>query len=170
MDKMKKILIVIIVVLVYIILLTAACNNEMVLTRTYWSKASPILENHIEKGSRPFAEIMVEVTPAIQSGDNKAYEKFFLAVKDYYPYVGEAILELTKLNPPTSKTAEWQRLQLEEWSLRSEALYMYMNCWDYNTETLIGTDEDLLAADEKLWESQEVGKEASSLQIEMLRN
>ena len=170
MGKMKTTLrIVIIVVLVCIALLTTVCSSEASLTRGYWSKASPIVENHIEKGSRPFAEVWIEAIPAIQSGDNVAYEKLFLAVREYYPYVGDAILELTELNPPTNATAKWQLLQLEAWSLRTEALYMYMNCWDYNSGTLIGTDKDLIAADEKFWESQAVSKEADKLLAEMLR-
>jgi len=149
--------------------LTTACSNVSFLTRDYWTKAVPIVNNYIEKGSRPFAEIWVEVVPAIQSGDYTAYERFFPAVMEFYPYVGEAILELTKLNPPTSETTQWQQLQLEEWSLLSEALYMYMRCWDYKSGTLIGTDEDLGAADEKMNESHVPGKEADRLQIELLK-
>ena len=160
----KALMLAIIGVLVCTTLLITACSGET----AYWVKASQIVNNHIEEGSRPFAEVWVEVIPAIQSGDDTAYEKFSLAVKEYYPYVGEAVLELTKLSPPTQEIAEWQHLQLEEWSLRSEALYMYMNCWDYESGTLIGTQEDLLAADEKMGESQEVGKEAARLRTELV--
>ena len=161
---MKKVIIIAIVMLSCAALLTTACS----VGTAYWVKASQIVNEHIEKGSRPFAEVWVEVIPAIQGGDDTAYEKLFLAVKEYYPYVGEAILELTKLIPPTKEIAEWQHLQLEEWSLRSEALYMYMTCWDYNNGILIGTDEDLLAADEKFKESQKIGQEAARLRTELL--
>ena len=160
----KALMIVIIVVVVCTALLTTACSGET----AYWVKATQIVNNHIEEGSRPFAEVWIKTTAAIQSGDNTAYEPFFLAVMEYYPYVGDAILELTKLSPPTSDIAKWQHLQLEEWSLRSEALYMYMNCWDYTSGTLIGTNEDLLAADGKIRESQEVGQEAARFRTEIL--
>jgi len=162
---MKKTLILAIIgVLVCTILTAAACSSDT----AYWVKASQIINTHVEKGSRPFAEVKIEVTPKIQSGDYTAYEKFFSAVKEYYPYLGEAVLELTKLSPPNKEITEWQHLQLEEWSLRSKALCMYMNCWDYENGTLIGTQEDLLAADELLWESQEVGQEAARLRVELV--
>ena len=160
----KALMIIIIVVLAFTALFTTACSSET----AYWVRATQIVNNHIEEGSRPFVEVFLETTAAIQGGDDTAYEKFFLAVKEYYPYVGDAILELTKLSPPTSEIAKWQQLQLEEWSLRSAALYMYMNCWDYTSGTLIGTNEDMLAADEKLQESQEVGQEAARLRVEVL--
>ena len=170
MGKMKKALMIIaIIVVACSVFLSTACNNEASLTKSYWAKALPIVKNHIEKGSRPFAEVWLKAIPAIQSGDNSAYEPFFFAVRDFYPFAGEAILELTKLNPPTKATSEWQLAQLETWSLLSKALYMYMCCWDYNSGTLIGTEENLTAADEKFWEYQAAGKEADRLQAEMLR-
>ena len=165
MGKMKiALMLAVIVVLSCTALLTTACSGET----AYWVKATQIVNNHIEEGSRPFAEIWIKTTAAIQSGDDTAYKPFFLAVMEYYPYVGDAILELTKLSPPTKEIAQWQQLQLEEWSLRSEALYMYMSLWDYPSGTLIGTNEDLLTADEKFKESQEVGQEAARLRIEIL--
>ena len=145
------------------------CGSASIATASYWSEASVIVKEQIEECGRPYSELLLEIIPDMATGEYEAVEKFFLAAKEYYPVIGEAILDLSKLNPPNEETAKWQEKQLESWSLRQKAFYIYMSCWDYQNGIITGTEQDLLEGDRLFEESQAVGKEADKLQREMIR-
>jgi hypothetical protein len=154
--------------MVCIMLLLSACSAAKSAENFFWKQSLSITENHIEKSAIPFADAWLEAIPAIQNGHSDKYDEFFSAVKEYEPELKISIAKLRELTPPTAQTAEWQQMKLREWELLYSALVMYMDCWDYDSKVLSGTIDALLAADEKLYESQDAGQKAGLLQVRAL--
>ena len=150
--------------------LSSSCATAGSAEIRYWNQSLSIDENHLENGAIPFLQVWMKAIPAIQNGHSEKYADFFLAVQEYERGLKRTLDRFGTLTPPTEEAARWQQMQGEAWEILHAALIMYERCWDYDAHVVSGTTEALLAADERLYESQAAQAEADLAHKKALMN